>query len=402
MDVNAHDVHICLCKILNFSLKICASICTKHPYASICFLSLILLYISFPFVFWALIYSIPVVVSSFIILSLPANGKNKYTHEEEDEEREREKEEEIDGNSKFASDDSSDHNKTKNIKSYKRVHSVRRRRAKNFVTEEANNKVEDKNAVASTNFNDDDMVDKNALTQVEEIPKEIREVQVDYASPKTDIDDHNPNNIQEILKEESKDEKKEDDKEEEDDNNDNDKNHVIDIGISATKRLESLIARRRSRKLLSLQVRRTLMNMDKTDRPPQIASIVIPRNNSSMNLNGPYSPGPGSAPSVLVPMRNPFDLPYDPQEEKPDLTGDGFDQEFMTPNANRDMVFCRHESFSLGPFLPGEYYQNRDVFNHDFGFRQRNSSSMGFHPPFSNPGHDFGKQKCYTFAHSDN
>ncbi|WVY89923.1 hypothetical protein V8G54_035437 [Vigna mungo] len=33
---------------------------------------------------------------------------------------------------------------------------------------------------------------------------------------------------------------------------------------------------------------------------------------------------PGSAPSAL---RSPFDIPYDPFEEKPNLTGDGFDQE---------------------------------------------------------------------------
>ncbi|KAI3440124.1 uncharacterized protein J3R85_003980 [Psidium guajava] len=36
----------------------------------------------------------------------------------------------------------------------------------------------------------------------------------------------------------------------------------------------------------------------------------------------------GSTPSILLPRRNPFDIPYDPNEEKPDLKGDSFQQEF--------------------------------------------------------------------------
>ncbi|KAG7572994.1 hypothetical protein ISN44_As09g013300 [Arabidopsis suecica] len=42
--------------------------------------------------------------------------------------------------------------------------------------------------------------------------------------------------------------------------------------------------------------------------------------------------------------RNPFDLPYDPLEEKPNLTGDSFQQEFAETNP-KDIFFCRHESF---------------------------------------------------------
>ncbi|KAL7082056.1 hypothetical protein ACP275_14G076500 [Erythranthe tilingii] len=386
MAVNANDVHICLCKILNYSWKTCVTISTTHPFASFSFLCLFVVYISFPSVFWFLIYSFPLVVSTCFILSISltlGNGKKCRDNE-------REGEEEIsDGNSNFASDNSDNNTK----KSYTRVHSVRRRRAKELKRDDDGNnnnnkqhhKVEEKNAfITSTNFNlYDNIVDKKPL--IEECAKEIRDVEVDdYSLLETTKSSSTSPHRQSLLKQESRDEKttkkeslKNDESEEEEE--EDDKKNVIDIGISEperNKRLESLIARRRSRKLLSLQVRRTLMDIDKTDRPSQIASIVIPKSNINSCLLSPFSPGPGSAPSILVPMRNPFDLPYDPQEEKPDLTGDdSFQREFMPPNnnTNRDIMFCRHESFTLGAFFPCEYNHNRDFLVHDFGFRQRPS-----------------------------
>ncbi|KAL8027134.1 hypothetical protein ABFX02_14G075500 [Erythranthe guttata] len=391
MAVNANDVHICLCKILNYSWKTCVAISTAHPFASFSFLCLFVVYISFPSVFWFLIYSFPLVVSTCFILSISsALGDGKKCRDNE-----REGEEEIsDGNSNFASDNSDNNTK----KSYTRVHSVRRRRAKELKRDDNNNnnnnnnnkqhhKVEEKNAfITSTNFNlYDNIVDKKPL--IEECAKEIRDVEVDdYSLLETTKSSSTSPHRQTLLKEEFRDEKttkkeslKNEESEEEEEEEEDDKKNVIDIGISEperNKRLESLIARRRSRKLLSLQVRRTLMDIDKTDRPSQIASIVIPKSNIHSSLSSPFSPGPGSAPSILVPMRNPFDLPYDPQEEKPDLTGDdSFQREFMPPNniTNRDIMFCRHESFTLGAFFPGEYNHNRDFLVHDFGFRQRPS-----------------------------
>lgn len=143
----------------------------------------------------------------------------------------------------------------------------------------------------------------------------------------------------------------------------------MDLGISEierNKRLESLIARRRARKLLSLQVRRTLMNVDNSAPFGQIK--MLPRNNP---LSEQFSPMPGSAPSVLLPMHNPFDIPYDPQEEKPILTDANFDQEFL-PLLQND-IFCRHESFRLGPFFPGEMKQDRQETSqfHDSAMKQR-------------------------------
>ncbi|KAE9615159.1 hypothetical protein Lal_00048094 [Lupinus albus] len=67
---------------------------------------------------------------------------------------------------------------------------------------------------------------------------------------------------------------------------------------------------------------------------------------------------PGSAPSAL---RSPFDLPYDPNEEKPNLKGDSFDQEFFT-SLQKELQFCRHESFnyfSLEPRQNRAYVRGR-------------------------------------------
>ncbi|KAL0434591.1 UNVERIFIED_CONTAM: hypothetical protein Sradi_0167000 [Sesamum radiatum] len=344
---------------------------------------------SFPLAFWVLIYSIPLVVCTCIILCISFNfGNGKKCKDKDNEQNDRK--------TKTAAEDSTlDRSRT----SFKRVHSVRRRRAKDISTEDntQHNNVEEKDEISSTNLNNHDMVDKNALR--EESPKEIREVEVDI-SPASNTKGSCQSSTRE-NKDEGYDQKENlkglDDEEEVKDNknykatqgNEDDQKNSMDVGISnmeRSKRLESLIARRRSRKLLSLQVRKTLLNKDKDDKSGQISSIIIPKHNNPLlfyDLATPFSPCPGSAPSVLIPMRNPFDLPYDPQEEKPDLTGDSFQQEFMS--VNKDVMFCRHESFSLGSCLPGKLDNNLEEMSmvHDFGFIQRASPN----------GHRFSRSK---------
>ncbi|KAK7372074.1 hypothetical protein VNO80_05443 [Phaseolus coccineus] len=103
-----------------------------------------------------------------------------------------------------------------------------------------------------------------------------------------------------------------------------DQRNEMDFGTCALerhKRLESLIARRKARKQLKLQISNGLIDM----KASQIAPLFIARLNhfdSPKEFDGIQMPG--SAPSVL---RSPFDIPYDPFEEKPNLTGDSFDQE---------------------------------------------------------------------------
>ena len=129
---------------------------------------------------------------------------------------------------------------------------------------------------------------------------------------------------------------------------DDDQRNLLDLGLSEierNKRLESLIARRRARKLFKMQIEKGLIDLD-TILPNQIAPLYIARNNPYIaEMDGMETPG--SAPSVMFPAKNPFDLPYDPLEEKPDLKTDRFQQEF-TAVAQRDMLYCRHESFCYG------------------------------------------------------
>ncbi|PPR82347.1 hypothetical protein GOBAR_AA38359 [Gossypium barbadense] len=129
-----------------------------------------------------------------------------------------------------------------------------------------------------------------------------------------------------------------------------DEKHLMDLGLTEAernKRLESLIAKRRARKMFKMAIEKSLMDKEVLQMP-------------------------GSAPSILLPTQNPFDLPYDPFEEKPNLTGDSFQQEFMAVN-QRDMLFCRHESFHHGPLFTFETTQDsiNDPFNPYYSAEKR-------------------------------
>ncbi|EFH40856.1 predicted protein [Arabidopsis lyrata subsp. lyrata] len=138
--------------------------------------------------------------------------------------------------------------------------------------------------------------------------------------------------------------------------------------IERNKRLESLIARRRARRLFRLALdQRNKLQAEETTSPRQNNtnslhvtvsrnSLEKRRNNSSDGTTVKGLPIPGSAPSVLLQGRNPFDIPYDPQEERPNLTGDSFDQEFSLFN-QKDMFFCRHESFCRFALFSPEHAQ---------------------------------------------
>lgn len=372
MGVTAHDVQIFVWKMIKLSSKTCFNVSIKHPYITSCSLFLFILYMCCPLFFWILIYSLPFAACAWVARKISSIRRARDCQREKDKEKERD-----DGSkkTKFTPPDAEDRFKDRRRKSYSRVHSVRRRKAKEIAMEEARSNAfsngnfaadedeeEERNAISSYVDSNGDTVGKRA--SVEESPKEIREVEVDNSMNIEFFQDPDLMKSLKLLRE--------------DEDTRDEANKAMDVGISdaeRTKRLESLIARRKSRKVLNLQVRRSLMN---TDAPPvaQIAPMVIPKINTWCSPSKPggglFSPVPGSAPSVMMPMRNPFDLPYDPQEEKPDLTGDSFQQEFAQGHS-RDMMFCRHESFSLGPSLPLGFFDDRDDLSSvdDFGFRRR-------------------------------
>lgn len=139
--------------------------------------------------------------------------------------------------------------------------------------------------------------------------------------------------------------------------------------IERNKRLESLIARRRARRLFRLALdQKNKLQAEETTSPKQNNNnnlqITVSRNSLDKRRN--YSSDatvkglqiPGSAPSVMLQGRNPFDIPYDPQEERPNLTGDSFDQEFSLFNNQKEhMFFCRHESFCRFALFSPEHAQ---------------------------------------------
>lgn len=163
-----------------------------------------------------------------------------------------------------------------------------------------------------------------------------------------------------------------------------DEKNLMDLGLSEierNKRLESLIAKRRARKTFKLQVEKALSGMH--GGLCHVAPILIAKNDPLNAPNGSKGTDglqiPGSAPSILLPTQNPFDLPYDPQEEKPNLMADSFHQEF-TEAHQKEMLFCRHESFSLGPSIPVEYKQDRNdsKFNSFIGTDKRALDGLGY------------------------
>ncbi|BFG41428.1 hypothetical protein CerSpe_277020 [Prunus speciosa] len=149
-----------------------------------------------------------------------------------------------------------------------------------------------------------------------------------------------------------------------------DQKNVMDLRNLELERnqwLETLIARRRATKSFSLTAETNLIDLDSSDNPFNVTPLSTTRHNpfdpsydSSYESMG-LPPIPGSAPSILLPRRNPFHLPYEPNEEKPDLKGDHFEQGFMTFHP-KDTFFSRHESFSLGPSSFGDAKKERQDF----------------------------------------
>ncbi|KAL2232914.1 UNVERIFIED_CONTAM: hypothetical protein Sindi_1471400 [Sesamum indicum] len=138
-----------------------------------------------------------------------------------------------------------------------------------------------------------------------------------------------------------------------------DQKNLMDLGsseIERNQRLENLILRRRARKNMGVFPERNLIDLESADLPFNITPISTRRQNPFDLPHDSYDdsglpPIPGSAPSILLPRRNPFDIPYDSSEEKPDLMGDGFQEEFTSTFQSREPFFRRHESFTVRPSI---------------------------------------------------
>ncbi|KAM1891062.1 hypothetical protein ACFX14_034384 [Malus domestica] len=150
-----------------------------------------------------------------------------------------------------------------------------------------------------------------------------------------------------------------------------DQKNLMDLGnleLEKNQCLETIIARRRATKSFSLSAEKNLIDLDSSENLFNVTPISTTRHNpfdpqydSSYDSMG-LPPIPGSAPSILLPRRNPFHLPYELNENKPDhVKGDNFQQHFMTFQP-KEVSFRRHESFSLGPSSLGDAKEERQEF----------------------------------------
>ncbi|KAK1412860.1 hypothetical protein QVD17_34429 [Tagetes erecta] len=297
--------------------KTCVFCCEKYPIPTIILISFFLLYLFFPLVFKILIYSFPL-VGIFLLVQrhLSCINQEKVKHVEEDRRR------------KFA----------KSRRSFKsRNHLIRR---KNL------NKHDDYN---DTKDDDDDDIFLKSLSDLltDKKSKGTRDVKfesVDGFKGECSSSNGNVDGNKDVSKDDIK---PQDQKVVQwmEDNQNND----MDLGLSepeGNKRLQSLMQRRRSRKNLGFEEGGSTGNNNKN---VQISAVKTMKINPFLEVKSSGKISPGSAPSTLLTTTNPFDLPYDPHEEKLDLTGDNFHEEFTVVQP-KEPVFCRHQSFSLGAF----------------------------------------------------
>ncbi|GLU18792.1 hypothetical protein SLE2022_350740 [Rubroshorea leprosula] len=381
MSLDVKGIRVLLWRIIRFFTNSFYKCVLKHPVVSGVLFVFFLLYLFLPSVFFILVLTSPVLVSVAFFIRVRLNSKRQNAAKVEKEDSE-----------KSSVDSNNDGVKKSANPSFRSQKSVRRNVRKENIECDAQG-----NIITLTNPLDE-ILGRNSLfkekhTQVREgegssalengeaasnIANENNQADEDR-SLLFDSEESKSNPIwrdgldkqsekvsggDEAEVESMEDAEDEDEEEVQEDGNkavewtEDDQKNLMDLGFSELERnnrLESLIARRRARNLFRMAVEKSLVDMDSAH-PDQIAPIFVARSRPFDDKKNPDQGGlhmPSSAPSILFPGRSPFDLPYDPYEEKPNLTGDSFQQEFMASH-QKDIFFCRHESFCRGPFFPFE------------------------------------------------
>ncbi|KAL5580802.1 hypothetical protein UlMin_013244 [Ulmus minor] len=334
MGVDAEDILVCFWRFLRFFINVTQICLQNHPFVSGIFLLFFLVYVFFDL----LIYHSPFLI--FIVVLLRFFWSSETTTIQNVKEKE-------ENNQRVSLEISKDDRviRNKDLSSFEKQKSRRTNVKEKNIEWKAPQKI--------------------VVDQEQPSSSSAENVQLDPPKPITES-----NSKPELALDDQIEEAEEED--EEDGGNkavewtEDDQKNLMDLGLSEierNKRLESLIAKRRARKLFRMQVEKALVE-SKTNPPSQIAPIFVARTNpfdvptvsndiDSMQI-------PGSAPSVLLPTQNPFDLPYDPLEEKPNLMADSFQQEFAAAN-QKELMYCRHESFCLGPFQFNSEQERRET-----------------------------------------
>lgn len=381
MGIEAKDVQVLMWSVLKFSIDRCSRFVQKYPFVSGVMLFLLVLYLFLPSVFYFLLYSSPFLVCTAVFLHFYLNWHSPNIQNAVEDEKK-----DLGISSAKSKPPAADLfvNKEDNL-----LRNVKEE--KNDVS--ATPAVKDENNLVFSTASNDHFIARTAL--IEEKPEVFTEEKETYSLTHGGISSCNVS-IGESISEfgeaskpdlmplhglneqaaklhgagevevESSSSEEDDDEEEAQEGgkkavewNEDDQKNLMDLGLSElerNRRLESLIARRRARKLSKMNAERSIINMGRIP-PGPMAPVLITRNNPFDVSNDSDEQIPGSAPPILLPTQNPFDLPYDPFEEKPNLMGDSFNQEFLAAH-QKEMVFCRHESFSLGPFFQGMHDQH--------------------------------------------
>ncbi|CAL4953997.1 unnamed protein product [Urochloa decumbens] len=141
-----------------------------------------------------------------------------------------------------------------------------------------------------------------------------------------------------------------------------DEKNLMDLGYSEmerNRRLELLMARRRSRKNIRFEIDNNLIDADSNGAGrslddlsrfrAQVPPISVPRRNPfDLPYDSEEAAIPGSAPSILHARKNPFDLPLEQPHDSGVPAHDNLNagESLMPPR--RDVIFRRHESFNFG------------------------------------------------------
>ncbi|GMH12239.1 hypothetical protein Nepgr_014080 [Nepenthes gracilis] len=340
MGIDADDVKILIYRSLHCLMKFCCQCAKDHPVAFGVVLLLTLLYIFLPLIFSILFYSSPFVLCAAIYLrGRVSSGHQNIENLKKDHKR----------SNRMSSHVLKDRSSMEDQK--------RKRKYGKYEKRVSELKAFEEEEVVSRETPKDDLIYESSMG---ERPMKTKKKHVNYASyhsENSSLDDldareierteasfpgisqiNSPNPHLEHPRKfigpitESDAESLEDDDESLDETNkavqwtEDDQKNLMDLGsseIERNRRLESLMAKRRARKQLSMQPRRKHNDLNRYDSQSQVSSIVVPR------AAGDATGQPSSAPSVLLPARNPFDLPYDPSEEKPVLIGGSFEEEFF-------------------------------------------------------------------------
>ncbi|KAL5226935.1 hypothetical protein ABZP36_015200 [Zizania latifolia] len=140
-----------------------------------------------------------------------------------------------------------------------------------------------------------------------------------------------------------------------------DEKNLMDLGYSEmerNRRLELLMARRRSRKNIRFEIDNNLVDSDSNDGGRsvdalsrfrvQVPHISVPRRNPfDLPYDSEEAAIPGSAPSVLHTWKNQFDLPLEQSNDGVSAHDNVNPGESVTAS-HRDIFFRRHDSFNIG------------------------------------------------------